>query len=694
MKPTSTSFPKPNLEPQQVSPMKALYPTLDEMSNIPFMVHKWHELALKYGAIQIIPPKGWKHPACRLLPSNKFYTREHVSPIAPFNGRVTSMDDFFPSETMITLDKFKEYAAKVQAELGYEDVPTIFGEEISDEALVILKRNEARFFDMMQNGLGEERKEVKLHYAVDVEAEGAYDPATKSYNEYTVDGDDCLKHPENQEHEITGKEEEGKEQVDVGKGLLMREVEEEASKAAPVKTREEGRKVLAKSDTHLRRTNPASHVGNVNDHGVLRHSPAAPGINRPMFYVGASGTKFCFHVEDMFLNSVSYMHESSAVKVWYVIPSHQAELVEQYAREKVFDMKCFEKESLSTLLAAKATMMDPFDMAKYGISVYRVCQTPGTFVITAPQGYHGGFNCGFNVMEAVNFANPDWFVFGRTATEIYAKEGRESAVAFEFVVFNEARSLCKKANKIGEQTLKVDTVFRTYARLVAKELKHFAVDMEDTIREYAIAARAHLATIQDLEQRFTLPSLHPAFGNGAGLSCSVCNYQAHFYASTCATCEDKLNAKCVKCFRKGSRVCKKKGHKVVIARRHPPLLLLDMLNELERIAGISVSTEERMKRIDNITENWRLPKPKGNNPRLKCTLNLSRSFVPADENLVHPPYAEDLCRKRKQNEKKRKRVVRTVGNEIERVEDGVLVQRKKARSVKEEDEGQRELHVK
>ncbi len=650
MKPTNITLQKPNLEPQQVLPAKVMYPTMEEMNNIPLMVHKWHQLALKYGAIHIIPPNGWNHPACRLMPSNKFYTREQMAPIAPFNGRVKVMDDFLPSETMITLSKFKKYAAKVQVELGFEEVPTTFGKEISDDSLVVLKRNEARFFDMMTNGVGNERKEVSLHYGVDVEAEGAYDPAAKCYNKYTVGCDDGLKTPDGQEQEIPEEEEE----MNMRKKSLTRKVVGKLSKNPAMKTTGEGQTAPAKLGKRLHRTNPESHVGNVNDYGVLRHSPAAPGINRPMFYVGASGTKFCFHVEDMFLNSVSYMHANSAVKVWYVIPSHQAELVEQYAGAKVFDLKCFPKDSLGTLLAAKATMMDPFDMAKYGISVYRVCQTPGTFVVTAPQGYHGGFNSGFNVMEAVNFANPDWFVFGRAAAEIYAKEGRESAVPFEFVVFHEAKRLCQKASEVGEQTLREDPIIQSYAQLIAKELKRFAVDMEDTIRTYAIEARAHLTTIQDLEQRFTLPSLHPAFGNGAGLSCSVCTYQPHFYASTCATCEDKLMAKCVKCFSKGSRVCTKKGHKVLIARRHPPLFLLDMLNKLERVGGIRVSAEERIKRIDNITENWRLPKPNGYNRRLKCKLNLSRSFVPANARLVHPPYAEDISHKREQNGKKRK----------------------------------------
>lgn len=56
----------------------------------------------------------------------------------------------------------------------------------------------------------------------------------------------------------------------------------------------------------------------------------------------------------------------------------------------------------------------------------RVEHKPGSFVITFPNAYHGGFNCGWNFAEAVNFAPPDWLPHGTDATLMYRMQARST----------------------------------------------------------------------------------------------------------------------------------------------------------------------------------------------------------------------------------------------------------------------------
>lgn len=46
---------------------------------------------------------------------------------------------------------------------------------------------------------------------------------------------------------------------------------------------------------------------------------------------------------------------------------------------------------------------------------FQMRQHPGEFVLQLPGAFHSGFNYGFNVAEAVNYATPSWIPQGVTA---------------------------------------------------------------------------------------------------------------------------------------------------------------------------------------------------------------------------------------------------------------------------------------
>lgn len=52
-------------------------------------------------------------------------------------------------------------------------------------------------------------------------------------------------------------------------------------------------------------------------------------------------------------------------------------------------------------------MLDPLEILKAGIKVYKTYQNPGEYVCTFFKAYHAGFSQGFNIGEAVNFVTID-----------------------------------------------------------------------------------------------------------------------------------------------------------------------------------------------------------------------------------------------------------------------------------------------
>uniref|UniRef100_A0A7S2WRG2 JmjC domain-containing protein n=1 Tax=Mucochytrium quahogii TaxID=96639 RepID=A0A7S2WRG2_9STRA len=136
----------------------------------------------------------------------------------------------------------------------------------------------------------------------------------------------------------------------------------------------------------------------------------AKGITSSMLYFGMWRSIFAFHTEDMELNSVNFLHYG-APKIWYCIPPGHATRFETLARAEFGD----EANRCCEFLRHKNIMFSPQVLRKEKIPFVRAIQHQGEFIFTFPRSYHGGFNSGFNVAEAVNFATPRWLDFGRKA---------------------------------------------------------------------------------------------------------------------------------------------------------------------------------------------------------------------------------------------------------------------------------------
>ncbi|CAG8548884.1 5235_t:CDS:10 [Ambispora leptoticha] len=135
-----------------------------------------------------------------------------------------------------------------------------------------------------------------------------------------------------------------------------------------------------------------------------------PGVNRAYLYFGMWKATFAWHVEDMDLYSINYIH-FGAPKQWYAIPP-------PYSRKFETVMRGYfshEYQNCREYLRHKQFIVKPSILSENNIPVNHLVQHEGEFVITFPYGYHAGYNLDYNCAESVNFALDDWIPIGKKA---------------------------------------------------------------------------------------------------------------------------------------------------------------------------------------------------------------------------------------------------------------------------------------
>ncbi|KAL7410197.1 hypothetical protein BDY24DRAFT_400420 [Mrakia frigida] len=142
----------------------------------------------------------------------------------------------------------------------------------------------------------------------------------------------------------------------------------------------------------------------------LKLKKQLPGVNTPYLYWGMWRSSFCWHVEDMDLYSVNYIH-FGAPKCWYAIPQAKAENFERV-------MKGYfsaDEHNCDQFLRHKSFAVSPMKLQNDALRPNVLVQHENEFVFTFPRGYHAGFNMDFNCAESINFAIDSWVELGRRA---------------------------------------------------------------------------------------------------------------------------------------------------------------------------------------------------------------------------------------------------------------------------------------
>ena len=149
-----------------------------------------------------------------------------------------------------------------------------------------------------------------------------------------------------------------------------------------------------------------------------------PGVNTPYLYFGQWRSTFAWHLEDMDLFSINYLH-FGAPKQWYVIQPEHRKQFEMIASS--FFASGFNR--CSQYLRHKSSVISP---TVVGVPVSKIVQYEGEIMITFPYAYHQGFNYGFNCAESVNFALKSWLPKGKVA---------KRCICFNDSVFMEMKDL-------------------------------------------------------------------------------------------------------------------------------------------------------------------------------------------------------------------------------------------------------------
>ncbi|WFD35246.1 hypothetical protein MCUN1_002097 [Malassezia cuniculi] len=179
----------------------------------------------------------------------------------------------------------------------------------------------------------------------------------------------------------------------------------------------------------------------------LHISSVLPGVTTPYLYFGMWRASFAWHVEDMDLHSINYIH-FGAPKQWYSIRQADRQRFESIM-SAAFPS---DARSCSNFMRHKSFVASPSFLASHGVKPLRLVQHAREFVITYPYGYHSGYNLGYNCAESVNFALPSWIDIGLKADYCKCAQAQESVRIDVRAILEDNKHLPEVAHVMQMQT--------------------------------------------------------------------------------------------------------------------------------------------------------------------------------------------------------------------------------------------------
>lgn len=140
-----------------------------------------------------------------------------------------------------------------------------------------------------------------------------------------------------------------------------------------------------------------------NPCSVLRSLGPVIGVTVPTLHVGMVFSACCWYRDPHGLSWIEYLH-TGASKIWYGIPDDQSVNFRQ-ALTQLIPTHCQNK---TLWLPCDTVMVPPYMLTERGVSLCRIEQKPGEFVVIFPRAYTSSIATGYVVSESVYFATSSW----------------------------------------------------------------------------------------------------------------------------------------------------------------------------------------------------------------------------------------------------------------------------------------------
>ncbi|CAH2103712.1 unnamed protein product [Euphydryas editha] len=197
-----------------------------------------------------------------------------------------------------------------------------------------------------------------------------------------------------------------------------------------------------------------------NTGNVLRLLGPVLGVTVPTLHVGMIYSTSCWHRDPHGLPWIEYMH-TGPEKIWYGIPDSESSKFRR-AVENLCPTACQNK---SIWLPSDIAMIPPTLLLERNVSMSRVVQNPGEYIIVFPKAYSCSICTGYTVSESVYFATNSWI---KSVNYVF-QELRQSC---EPTMFSLEQLLISVARDPNASLTMLQLVHESFSAILSEELEN------------------------------------------------------------------------------------------------------------------------------------------------------------------------------------------------------------------------------